>query len=866
MASRRMSDVIELLRRGALLREVAGVSDGQLLECFLSRRERSAVEALVRRHGAMVWGVCRRILGNHHDAEDAFQATFLVLVRKAASIRPRDMVANWLHGVAYQTARKARATAAKRKTRERQVVEMPEPEAAEQDLRDDLQPLLDLELGRLPDKYRAVILLCDLEGKTRSEAARQLGCPEGTVAGRLARARVLLARRLVRHGLTVSGGALAAMLAQGAASAGVPAAVASETIKVAGLVAAGQAAGVISVPVAGLVEGVLKTMLLTKLKTLTALLLVLATLGLGAGGLIPWAPAGAGAAPPGQQEPQPDDMLKQARERQKVEEQQRIQRLKEEALKEALPKIEIILKEIETRIADKQAVRAVLEEIENAIKEKRGAAQPKPPERKPVWTLDFHFKNPRPVTVDIPGQGKQTVWYWWYEVVNTTEEERTFIPEFELLLGDKVYHDRVIPRAQEAIHRLEDPTGARELHSSVTIAKEPIPPSKPGGRKKGVAGVALWDDVDPEARSFTIFVSGLSNGWSTEGDTVRRKTLKISFKRMGQEMVPTGPAEWIYRGGKLKLEEKKDESGEIGKLIRELQEYITGLENAGVKWKQERQRYQDQIRELRNRIDRPAGNLSREERVILLGESLLRIQELEREIASGDHGDKERAVIAESNRQRLEQLRRQLLQKLDGPPPEQRKEEAQRQLELNKLKRGIADMEQRRRQWKDEQEEIQPMIAKLKKLIALQPDDSDTQKEKHKRWREVVQELERQLESGTAEDVSRQVELQLMERRRKALEREESEKKAAPSKPGGDDDVQGMVKEVGEGNLLRISIGSDAGLVKGDRLEIYRLQPKPVYVGRAKILEVATRESVAQLISGKDPRPGDQVARTLVGR
>src|SRR5262249_31988078 len=134
--------------------------------------------ALVRRHGPMVWGVCRRILGNHHDAEDAFQATFLVLVRKAATIVPRDMVANWLYGVAYQTARKARAMAARRNSRERLVFPMPEAAAADGDGWSELWSLLDQELNRLPEKYRAPVVLCDLAGRTYKEAARQLGCPE----------------------------------------------------------------------------------------------------------------------------------------------------------------------------------------------------------------------------------------------------------------------------------------------------------------------------------------------------------------------------------------------------------------------------------------------------------------------------------------------------------------------------------------------------------------------------------------------------------------------------------------------------------------------------------------------------------------
>src|SRR6476660_5770038 len=118
MAPNQMNDLIQHLRRTVLLREEAGLTDGQLLKDYISRREEAALAALVQRHGPMVWGVCRRVLGNYHDAEDAFQATFLVLVRKAASIVPREMIANWLYGVAHLTALKARATIAKRKVRE----------------------------------------------------------------------------------------------------------------------------------------------------------------------------------------------------------------------------------------------------------------------------------------------------------------------------------------------------------------------------------------------------------------------------------------------------------------------------------------------------------------------------------------------------------------------------------------------------------------------------------------------------------------------------------------------------------------------------------------------------------------------------
>lgn len=282
MTTKLKSQVIQHLCKAVLLQEGAGMTDGQLLGCFIERRNEAAFAALVKRHGPMVWGVCRRLLP-HHDAEDAFQAAFLVLARKAASIVPKEMVANWLYGVAHQTALHSRRTTARRKTRERQVMQMPEPAVAEQDLWHDLQPLLDQELARLPDKYRIAIILCDLEGKTRTEAAQQLGCPEGTLAARLARGRAMLAKRLARHGLSVSGGVLAAVLSQSAASACVPTSVVSSTIKAATLVAVGQvAAGVISVKAAALTDGVLKTMLLSKLKAVICVVLVLGFMATGA--------------------------------------------------------------------------------------------------------------------------------------------------------------------------------------------------------------------------------------------------------------------------------------------------------------------------------------------------------------------------------------------------------------------------------------------------------------------------------------------------------------------------------------------------------------------------------------------------------
>jgi RNA polymerase sigma factor (sigma-70 family) len=287
MATAHIDTAIRQLRQAALRQDEAERADSQLLASFIDQKDEAAFEALVRRHGAMVFGVCRRVARNHHDAEDAFQATFLVLARKAATVRPREKLACWLHGVALRTAMKAQTLAAKRSVRERQVAEMPEPEAtvAPQDPWRDLQPLLDQELNGLPENYRLPILLCDLEGKSIKEATRQLGWPQGTLAGRLARGRKLLARRLTNRGVALSAGTLAAVVSQNSASAAVPTPLLCSTVKTAAALAAGQvtAAGAAPARVAVLTEGVLKAMLLNKLKNALATLLLIAAL-IGAAG------------------------------------------------------------------------------------------------------------------------------------------------------------------------------------------------------------------------------------------------------------------------------------------------------------------------------------------------------------------------------------------------------------------------------------------------------------------------------------------------------------------------------------------------------------------------------------------------------
>jgi RNA polymerase sigma factor (sigma-70 family) len=307
MATRSMNPLNRLVRHvrhAALGGAPCVLSDGRLMESFLACRDEASFEMLVKRHGPMVLGVCRRVIGNLHDAEDAFQAVFLVLARKAGSIVPRDLVGNWLHGVAYRTALQARNRLGRRRAHERQVKDMPQPTVAPEFDLQELHDALDQELNELPEKYRVPIVLCDLEGRSRKDVAGDLRIPEGTLCSRLAAGREMLARRLARQGLVHSGAALATALAGQAASAAIQPALLISMVKAATLAAVGQsAAGLVSAEAVALSQGVLKTMFLNKLKVLSFVFLgvVLGSLGAGVIGL----PGSANslsvfAAPPGE--------------------------------------------------------------------------------------------------------------------------------------------------------------------------------------------------------------------------------------------------------------------------------------------------------------------------------------------------------------------------------------------------------------------------------------------------------------------------------------------------------------------------------------------------------------------------------------
>ncbi len=274
---------------------LAGLSEGQLLDRFAASGDEAAFEALVRSHGPMVRGVCRRMLRDPNDADDAFQATFLVLVRRAGSIRDGEQLSPWLHGVALRVASRVRSRIARSRDRERPGAEEATVAAADPSSW-EVRQLLDEELGRLPEKYRSPIVLCYLEGRSHEEAARRLRWPLGTVKGRLARARDLLRSRLARRGVVASAATLIAALPR-EVSAALPEALWESTARAASRFWAARATtGAVSSSTILLAEGVLKTMLWTQTKMVAAAaLLSLSVVAAGAG---VWAQSGgkAGAA------------------------------------------------------------------------------------------------------------------------------------------------------------------------------------------------------------------------------------------------------------------------------------------------------------------------------------------------------------------------------------------------------------------------------------------------------------------------------------------------------------------------------------------------------------------------------------------
>jgi cyanophycinase len=281
--------VLDYLCRSKAARGNGDWTDGQLLDHFTATGDEAAFEVLLRRHGPLVLSVCRGVLGNAHDAEDAFQATFLILVKNARAVRRRESLRSWLYGVAHRVAVRARTAAAKRLRIERQQVAMTIPDPATDSARQELSRMLHEEVVRLPERYRLPVLLCCLEGKSRQEAARELGWTEGAVKGRLERGRQRLHGRLARRGVALPAALVAVELVRGAAAASVPRPLVVGTASaVAQWVRGNAAASLVSARVTALIEGEFKGMGNIKLRASAVVLLALTVAMAGAGLLSRW--------------------------------------------------------------------------------------------------------------------------------------------------------------------------------------------------------------------------------------------------------------------------------------------------------------------------------------------------------------------------------------------------------------------------------------------------------------------------------------------------------------------------------------------------------------------------------------------------
>jgi RNA polymerase sigma factor (sigma-70 family) len=280
-----LSGFVQTLRRVAERRTLADEDDAQLLERFAACREHAAFEELVRRHGRMVLGLCRRLVRNSEDADDAFQATFMTLARRANAIRRRESVGGWLYKVAWRIAIRARALAVRRGRREVPGTDLADLAAAPGLPADDLRDVLSEEVARLPEKHRLVVALCYMEGETVAEAARLLGCPRGTVLSRLSRARQRLQSRLTRRGVAPEHGVATLGFAGPFVLPDVPPRLAESAVSCAMRFSGIPAAAIGSVPAsaAALSEGVLRVMGFNKMKVFTSFALLVTLVAGGTG-------------------------------------------------------------------------------------------------------------------------------------------------------------------------------------------------------------------------------------------------------------------------------------------------------------------------------------------------------------------------------------------------------------------------------------------------------------------------------------------------------------------------------------------------------------------------------------------------------
>jgi RNA polymerase sigma factor (sigma-70 family) len=303
MGNRRLDNVVRHIRRTVAARQAREIPDRELLERFVTRRDEDAFAAIVKQHGSLVLGVCRRILRNDHDAEDACQATFLVLTRNAGTIRKGDSLASWLYGVASRIALKLRGRVQRTRAEDVSAVQVAGPDIVGEITWREGLAVLDEELSRLPAAYRSALIVCYLQGRKQTDAARELGCSLGALCGRLVRGRELLRKRLARRGLPLPAAVVGVVLVSVSAQAALPRALAVRMVKAAAALLAGQPlARFVPPTIAALTEGALTSMFVSRAKTIGSLVLIASLIAMGAG-MLAGAAGNADQGPPTKEAP-----------------------------------------------------------------------------------------------------------------------------------------------------------------------------------------------------------------------------------------------------------------------------------------------------------------------------------------------------------------------------------------------------------------------------------------------------------------------------------------------------------------------------------------------------------------------------------
>lgn len=881
MGTGQLTTVLRQLRRLAATSDVGQLSDAELLERFVQKRDEAAFELLVWRHGTMVLNLCRRILIHPSDADDAFQATFLALVRKASSIGKREALASWLYQVAYRVALRARGQVLKRNVRECDGVHwLPAPNKVGGEW-SDLKPVLDEEVERLPQHYRVPVILCYLEGKTNAEAAELLGCPRGTIATRLSRARDLLRGRLTRRGITLTAGALAMLLVEHAAEAAVASTLVGTTVQAGLGYAAGKTlvAGTISANVVALTEGALHAMFLSKLKLAAVVVLTIGVLGTATGALTYQATAqsgegaaltqkGQGAKParegPGQQEIEAlrASLVQAEAELQQIE-AQRQQALARKATVQA--QMERLVQQLEKRDSKTVDLQRRMEDLTQQLQAERDRARQAEAQAREAEALArTALEQERALAVAERNMAQLAM-----------EQTRLLQQKFEAIVKEVQDLQKQAPNVKMdgLLKELQDAIKALPKEKNLS---QPPPKKGPTPGKELPLRQRLLQHIQKARLEYEAVAQATSKGGGTPVQTPVIDAVQDALKVL------------------VALNQKPNKTAEEQAALKALAQHLGKIQGARAKWETAFQIVND---------DRRAGNaVSQNERLL---------HQLNCDQAWADFSEAVETVLREPTQARGELP--------DRTPPDIAEQQAEKDFNVAEFysrtgqlsasafyfevvckrypgstwadkaaerMRQLRALEQNAGMPRDEGAAKSPADLILTLEASTDPQQSGklgrfTLKDDRNEYKftdpakflEILQQLKTHPQRDhitirADNQLDYEYLILVMKQCKDAgfgrvqLEPASEIKRQPP--PG---DLRGQIKAVDKDGLVRISLGSDAGLAEGHTLEAFRTEPKPQYLGVIQIIKVSPHEAVGKLTTprSKDPvQAGDQVASKIL--